>query len=160
TIHNGPRSGQGRAPRGGGNCYPRGARRPSEPAALGERNVAAAAHDAVDEQPYLDEPEGLRELQRDAADGLARLGAPGRMVVADDDGRGIQRQRALDDLARVHRGAVDRAAKELLVADDAVARVEKKTAEHLVRQIREPRLEEPGRVAGRREGVAPVGRRL
>ena len=80
------------------------------------------------------------------------------MVVPEDHGRRIVGERALDDLARIDGRAVDRAAEQLLVADQPVPRVEEQAAEHLVRQVEQPRLEKARRVVGRRERAARLER--
>ena len=111
------------------------------------------------EQPDLDQRQRLRELQRDAAIGLAGLGDARRVIVAQDHRRRVVGERAFDDLARVDRRAVDRAAEQLLVADQPVPRVEEQAAEHLVRQVEQPGLEVSRRVLGRRERAARLDRR-
>ncbi len=60
-------------------------------------------------------------------------------------------ERPFDDLARVDRGAIDRAAEQLLVANQPMARVEEQAAKNLVRQIEQLGLKEPGRVSWCRE---------
>ena len=84
---------------------------PSDQAALGQRDMAAAAHDDMVEQPDLDERQGLGELQGNAAIGLARLRHPRGMIVAEDHGGRVVGEGALDDLARIDGCAVDRAAE-------------------------------------------------
>ena len=55
------------------------------------------------------------------------------VVVREDHGGGIVREAAPHYFARVHAGAVDRAAEQLLERDHAVAVVEEHAREHFVR---------------------------
>ncbi len=75
------------------------------------------------------------------------------MVVADDHRGGVVRQRAPGDLARMHFGAVDGAAEQLLEGERAVASVEEQRGEDLLRLV----AQAPGEVAA---GGARVGERL
>ena len=68
--------------------------------------------------------------------GLARLGHAGRMVVREDHRGGVVRQATPHDFARMHAGAVDRAAEQFLEGDHAMAVVEEQAGEHLVRIAR------------------------
>src|SRR3546814_12045953 len=61
----------------------------------------------------------------------AGFGAATGMVVADDERRGVVRQRPAHDLARMHLGAVDRAAEQLLERQRPVAGVEEQRGEDL-----------------------------
>ena len=90
----------------------------------------------------------------------ASLGSetPDGWLWPEDDGGRVVLQRALHDLARIDRRAVDRAAKQLLVADQPMPRVEEQAAKHLVRQVEQPRLEEAGRIERCREGAARIQR--
>jgi hypothetical protein len=78
----------------------------------------------VVEEPDVDEPERLLDSLSDELVRLARLGNARRMVVRDDDCRGVTLQRELDDLARMDARAVDRSAKQLLELDQAMPFVE------------------------------------
>ena len=90
-------------------------------------------HPGVDRRRVLRLPgERLAQARGDDLVRLARFGHAGRVVVGQDDGRGIARQRLLDHFARVHAGAVHRAAEQLVEADQAMPAVEKQAAEHLV----------------------------
>ena len=53
------------------------------------------------------------------------------MIVSENHGRGIDRQRLLDDLARLNTGAIDRATKELVKAEHAMAIIQVQAAAHL-----------------------------
>jgi hypothetical protein len=80
------------------------------------------------------------------------------VVVPEDDSCGVVIQRSLDDFAGVDGCAVDRAAKHLLEADDAVARVQKQTTEYLERKLTEPGAKALGRIARLLERPAPIER--
>lgn len=84
----------------------------SDPAQLGERYRLAVADHEVVEHPHLDQRQGILERAGQLAVGLARLGDPRRMVVGEDQRRGVVRQGALDHLAGVDAGAVDGAAEQ------------------------------------------------
>jgi hypothetical protein len=56
------------------------------------------------------------------------------MIVEEDDGGSVGLEHDARDLARVHGGATDRAAKEDLGANQAMSRVEEQEAEDLVGQ--------------------------
>ena len=64
------------------------------------------------------------------------------MVVDQNQGCRVPRERVLDDLSRMDTRAVDRAPEELLEGDHAVSIVEIDHAENLVRQIAQPRPQE------------------
>jgi len=57
------------------------------------------------------------------------------MVVREYQGGRVVLQRLANDLARMHAGAVDGAAKHLFEVNQAVAVVEVQAAEHFVRPI-------------------------
>jgi hypothetical protein len=71
------------------------------------------------------------------------------MIVVEDHGRGIVRESRLHDLARMNRGAVDRAAEEILNGDQAMAAVQVQCAENFVVAGTEMDLEEFPRERGR-----------
>src|SRR6185503_11897904 len=60
--------------------------------------------------------------------------------------------------ARIDGCAVDRAAEQLLIADQPMTRVEEQTAEHLVRQIEQPCFQESRRILGCGERAARLER--
>src|SRR3546814_12542431 len=80
--------------------------------------------DLVVQQAPVHQRQRLLEPGGDGAVGGAGFGAATGMVVADDERRGVVRQRPAPDLARMHLGAVDRAAEQLLVRQRPVAGVE------------------------------------
>src|SRR5688572_19113199 len=116
-----------------------------------ERNAAAVADDEVVEEPNLDEGEGVPQPRRDDFVGLARLGDAARMVVGENHGRGISRERLLDYLARMHARAVHGSAKQLLASRQPVAAVEEEAAEHLVLEVAKARDEIVARGARARQ---------
>ena len=59
------------------------------------------------------------------------------MVVRQDDSGGIVVHHATDELARVHRGVIDGAVKELFESQNVVFGVQKQSAEDLSRAIAE-----------------------
>lgn len=71
----------------------------------------------------------------------AGLGAAGRMVVAQDQRRGVVVQRALHHLSRVDDGVVDGALKQLFETQHSMLGVEKQAAEYLVRLVAQQCLE-------------------
>ena len=118
-----------------------------------------ADHEMV-EQANVDERQSLRQLQGDVAICLARLAVAGWMVVPEYDGGRVEPQRAFDDLARVDGCAVNRPAKQRLISNQAVARVEEQAAEYLVPEIGQPGAETARGIAGLLEGPAAVDRAL
>src|SRR5690606_20016784 len=84
----------------------------SDPAAGGQRDRRAVAHHEVVEQAHVHQVQGLLQPGGDRAVGGAGLAAAAGVVVAHDDRRRVVAQRAPDHLARVHLGAVDRAAEQ------------------------------------------------
>ncbi len=97
-----------------------------------QRGRFALADDQVIQQPYVDQLEGGLQPPGYALVGLARFGDPGGVIVGKNDGGGIDRQRLLDDLARIDGGAVYGAAKQLLETQDPVTVVEVQAAKALV----------------------------
>src|SRR5690606_34965226 len=113
----------------------------------GEGDAGRIAHHEVVEHPDIDEGERAFQAAGDDLVGLARLGDPGRVVVGQDQRGGVLGERALDDLARVHAGAIDRAAKQFLERNHAVTIVQVQATEYFVRQVPQPRPEKaPHRV--------------
>ena len=91
---------------------------------LGKRHAGPVADDDVVEHAHVDQCEGLAQAPGDVLVGLAGLGHA-RGVVVGEDGRGrVVVQGAAHYLAGVHARAVDAAAEQLLVGEDAVAVVE------------------------------------
>ena len=76
------------------------------PAPLGQRHVALAADHQVIEQPNINEGQRLGHPLGNIAVRLARLAVARRVIVAENHGRGVVPERALDDFPRVDRGAV------------------------------------------------------
>src|SRR3546814_6695447 len=64
--------------------------------------------------------------------GTARFGITARVVVRNDDRRRVEPQRLLDQLARIHRCAVDGAAEPFGVFDQPMLRVHEQHREHLM----------------------------
>jgi hypothetical protein len=73
------------------------------------------------------------------------------VIVGEYDGRGTMTERLSNDLARVHAGTVDCAAKELIESRQTVAVVEIETAKYFVRAISQSRHEKIARGAWTRE---------
>ena len=74
----------------------------SEYTVIGERPVAAIADHDVIEDSDAEEIAGLFEAARERAVLRGRLRISGRVVVDEDDGRGVADDRWLEDLARVN----------------------------------------------------------
>ena len=92
------------------------------------------AHDQVIEHAHIDDRQDLGERLGQFDVLTARQGAARGVVVRQDDRRGVQPQRLLDDLARVDRGPVDRAVEQLPPGEHLVAAVEEQTGERFVFQ--------------------------
>src|SRR3546814_3527547 len=67
------------------------------------------------------------------------------MVVRDENRRRVEQQGLLDQFARVHLGAVDRAEEQLGIVDQPVPAVEKDDGEDLALQARQLVAEEVAR---------------
>ena len=106
------------------------------------------------EKPDVDQFESRFQAPRDAFVGLAGLGDATRMVVGENDGRGVHGQRLLDDFARVHRGAVYRAAKQLVEAQHSVAVVEEQAAEQLMAEMPHAGFQKALRICGAADRLA------
>ncbi len=83
-------------------------------APLGQRHHLALADDQVVEHPHVDQRQRALERLRQELVGARGLRDAGRVVVREDHGRRVQRQRALDHLARVDAGLRQRAVEHLL----------------------------------------------
>lgn len=116
---------------------------------FGEREAGAITHDEVIEDPDVEQRQRIAQSPGDELVRLARLGDSRRMVVRKDHRRRVVRECLPHDFARMHAGAVDRAAEELVEGDQAMAVVEVQAAEHLVRPVAQLGDEELGRVARR-----------
>ena len=90
------------------------------------------------EQPHIDEGQRLLQLGREVPVGGAWLRHAARVVVGDDDGGRIHRQRALDDDAWVHGSGVDGALEQDRFGDDPVAVVEEQRGEALAGRPAKP----------------------
>src|SRR5438105_9614611 len=90
---------------------------------------------------YVDQRQRALKLRRDVAIGLARFGHARWMVVREDHGSGVVGQTTPHDFARIHAGAIDRAAEQFLEGDYAMALVEKQAGEHLVRMRADARAQ-------------------
>ena len=96
----------------------------AQQAEVAQAGVAAAADDQVVVHRDAERLGGVDDVARDGDVGLRRGRVAGRMVVHQDQGGGVQFEGALDDLARVVRRVVDRAALLPLVFDQHVLAVE------------------------------------
>ena len=92
------------------------------------------AHDQVIEHAHIDDRQDLGERAGQLDVLTARQGAARGVVVRQDDRRGVQSQRLLDDLARVDRGPVDRAMEQLPPGEHLVPTVQKQAGERFVFQ--------------------------
>ena len=100
----------------------------SKKSRFGERVAEPVTDDEVIEHPDIQERQRFLQAPRNELIRLAGLEHPGRMVVRKDHRRGVVPQRLPQHLARMHAGAVDRAAEELLEGDQPVAVVEVQAA--------------------------------
>jgi hypothetical protein len=76
------------------------------------------------EQANVDQRERFLDALGDQLVGLTRFGDAGRVVVRNDDGGGVALQGQLDDFSRMHARAVNRAAKQFLELNQAMALVQ------------------------------------
>src|ERR1700722_12588661 len=76
-----------------------------------QRHTRTVADDDVIQKANVHEAQRLLDSLSNQFIGLAGLGDTRRMIVSDDHGGRVALQGELDDLARMHAGAVDRAAK-------------------------------------------------
>ena|ERR1700722_4177072 len=107
----------------------------SDKSTFSQRYAGAVADNDVIQQPDVDQRERLLDALGDEFIRLARLGNSRWMIVRNDDRRRIALQRQLDDLARVHARAVNRAAKQLLELNQAMTLIEVEAAKHFVLEI-------------------------
>jgi len=111
-----------------------GSRTGLQPPGLREQVLGAGADNQVVQDVDVEEPKGFGQPLGNELVGLAGLGGGGGTIVIENDGGGVALDHNAGDLARVHGGAVDRAAEENLGANQAMTRVEEQDAEDLVRQ--------------------------
>lgn len=106
------------------------------------------------EHPHVDIGKNAHQAlgQRDVR--LRGLGHSGRVIVRENDGGGIVAQRRAQDLARVHRRAVDSAARQHLESQYAVAVIEPDGSELLLRMVAKAGSQEGACVLGATERVA------
>ena len=116
---------------------------------FGEGETGAITHDEVVEDPDVEQRQRIAQSPGDELVRLACLGDARRMVVREDHCGRIVRECLPHHFARVHARAVDRAAKEFVEGDQAMAVVEVQAAEHLVRPVAQLGDEELRRVARR-----------
>src|SRR5450759_3847618 len=100
--------------------------------ALGETHRSRASDDEVIEDLDVDKRERLFERLRKELVCPTRLRYAGGVVVGEDDGGRVVRERRLDHLARVHAGLGEGAAEQLVARDDAVLRVHEHDDEDFV----------------------------
>jgi len=89
----------------------------------------AAADDQVIVHRDAERLRGIDDVARDGDVGFGRGRVAGRMVVHQDQGGSVEFEGALDDLARIDRRVVDRAALLPLVLDQHVLAVEEQQVE-------------------------------
>src|SRR5262245_51249478 len=80
----------------------------SQQATLRHRHGVAGRDDDVIEHTYIDELQHVAQSFRDLDVADTRLSDPRRMVVHEDQSGSIQRERFPQDLARMHRRAIER----------------------------------------------------
>src|SRR5688500_3190921 len=107
----------------------------SDQAPFGEGQAAVVADDEMVEHTNVHERERVAQTARDELIGLARLRDARRVVVREDERRGVVLQRLAHDLARMNAGTVDGAAKHLFEMNEPVAVVEMQATEHFVGPI-------------------------
>lgn len=110
---------------GGGLCPPPGR----------QAGVLPATDDQVVEDSNVEKRQRLLQAFGDLAVRFAGLRVPARVVVEEDDGNRVERQRALGDDSAMNFAAVDCAAEEVFGCQDVVLGVEEDDAEDFVRQV-------------------------
>ena len=95
---------------------------------LSKRQATVIGDDHVIEHADVHQLQGFAQPARDQLVGVTGFGDAGRMVMRQDDRRGIARQRLLHDLARMHAGAVDSAAEQLIESDQPMPVVQVQAA--------------------------------
>lgn len=107
----------------------------SEQPALSEgKGFRAPDHEMVQNANVDGAERGLEPLGQPLI-GLGRFRHAGRMVVIENNGRSIQCQGALDDLAGIHARAIDGASEQILGGDHGVLVVQEQATEYLVLQV-------------------------
>ncbi len=103
-----------------------------DPPILGHRQRITVTDDEMVEHSHIDQLHRLLQTLGQRPVGRARLGVSRGVVVAQDQRRRVVRQGALDHLARMNAGGVDRAAKQDLECQDPMPGIEEQTRKHLV----------------------------
>ncbi len=99
---------------------------------FGKGRGGGACDDDVIQHAHLHQLQCLLQPLGQCPVGTARLGITARVVVRNDDRRRVEPQRLLDQLARIHRCAVDGASEHLGVLDQPMLRVHEQHREHLM----------------------------
>lgn len=97
------------------------------------------------QNPDIDECKSFLQSLSDELIRLARLRDAGRMIVREDDCRGVVGERLAHHFARMHARPVDGAAEELFEGDQPMTVVEVQAAEHFVGPIAQMRGQEGAR---------------
>ncbi len=103
-----------------------------DPAIFGHRQRITITDDEMVEHPHIDQLHRLLQTLGQHPVGRARLGVSRGVVMAQDQRRRVVCQGALDHLARMHAGGVDRAAKEDFECQDPMPGIEEQTGKHLM----------------------------
>src|SRR5688500_12712624 len=88
-------------------------------------------------QRYINQLQRRSELEGQQAVLLGRFSASARVIVSDDQCAGVVEQRLLRDFPRMDKGQAQRSSEQFLAGNDAVSRIEIKTAEDLMLQSSE-----------------------
>ena len=86
--------------------------------------------------------------------GLARFGDTGRVIMRQDDRRGVHRQGLLDDFTWIDAGAIYGPAKQLLKTNNSVSVIEIQAAKQLMRQVTQFGGQEGLRIGGAADGLS------
>jgi len=106
------------------------------------------------EQAHIDQVERVIDAAGDQLICFARLRDAGWMIMGENDGGGISLQRLLDDFARVHRGVIYSASKQLIERQDAMTIVEEQAAKYLVWPVAQSRQQKILAVGWRADAFA------
>jgi len=114
----------------------------------------SATNNEVVQHAYVNQLQGGFEPPRDAFICLAGLGDTRRVIVRQNDRRGVDGEGFFDDFSRIDTGAIYRPPKHLVETQHPVTVVQIQATEQLVAQVPHPRLQESTRVIRAADSLA------
>ena len=111
---------------------------PLQQAPLGEANRRISGHHEVIKRPHIDECERLFERLSQQLVGSTRFGHSRRVVVREDDGGRVVRERSFHDFARKNAGLAQRPPEHFFARDEPMLRIQEQHDENLVLQVGDP----------------------